>query len=561
MEGLRELIRAEREKVEAGVDSFLEEPVDVEEFIESTDYLGNERDNWIWPSVKEDLIETFQKDHKGNWKYHEVVLDEGIRSGKGEFASLAICYKTYLMLNWRDPQSHYHLSPEARPTVMNISIRESQAIQVVYSKIRGKIERCKWFKNHKFVPDKNIKSEIKLPKEVHIIPGSSTDTSAIGYDLFAAVIDEAAWLIDLPGHDVAEEHYNQLQRRLKNTFPEDWLLIMISSPRYVDDFIERKLEESLTNPKILGKRRPTWKAQPKERYCGEVFSYPPYDDIPIEYKVEFDRDPSRALRDLGAIPSQAIQPFFEEYERVLQNVNPNREDPLPLKESQKGKYTPESPLEQYNRLPEGFHGGIDHYYIHIDLSLNKDRAGFCIGHNNFNRGGMKATIDLMTAFIAYPGKEIDFEEIRQFIQLLKDEKGFKNIKLITLDQFQSADFRQIMINKGYTVERLSVQLAEFQTMKSMIYEGRLDYYKHPLFFNELKRLEQIKGNKVDHAKNSSSDIVDAVAGVCKHLAMSRINRPRPKGFRGKVVRGVGASSRGKTYSLFYPVKRKRTYVE
>jgi len=261
------------------------------------------------------------------------------------------------------------------------------------------------------------------------------------------------------------------------------------------------------------------------------------------------------------LPSQAIQPFFEEYERVEQNINISREDPLPLRENVKGNYLPESPLEQFRRLPESVRGGIDHYYIHIDLALTKDRAGFCIGHNHYKGMEVRATIDLMTVFIAYPGKEINFEEVRQFIQLLKDERGFKNIKLISLDQFQSADFRQIMINRGYKVEKLSIQLAEYQTMKSMIYEERLDYYKHPLFLNELQRLEQIKGNKVDHAKNSSSDLAQSVAGVCRHLAESRIKRPRPKNFTGRVVQGVGATSKGKTQMLFHPAPTKRIYAE
>jgi len=263
----------------------------------------------------------------------------------------------------------------------------------------------------------------------------------------------------------------------------------------------------------------------------------------------------RAYRDFGAIPSLVLEPFFEEYERVTGHVNVNREDPLPELVDDQGNQTPESPREQLARLKHFSANPNARYFIHVDLATGGEdgmgcRCGFAMGHiKTVIRKGEDELpvgyIDLMTRFKASPTREIQFDEVRDFILYFKG-KGF-HIEKCSFDHFQSVDSIQILTNKGITAEVLSIQIDAYMTMKTMMYEGRLDYYNHKGFLNECRRLELKKGNEVSKPRTSTKDLSDCVAGVCYHMADSLMpgNRKRPRRFEGRtMVAGVGTRRTG-----------------
>jgi hypothetical protein len=53
----------------------------------------------------------------------------------------------------------------------------------------------------------------------------------------------------------------------------------------------------------------------------------------------------------------------------------------------------------------------------------------------------------------------------------------------------------------------------YDTLKELILTGRLDYYEDLFLFDELSRLELIKGKTVDHPPRGSKDLADGVAGA------------------------------------------------
>ena len=53
----------------------------------------------------------------------------------------------------------------------------------------------------------------------------------------------------------------------------------------------------------------------------------------------------------------------------------------------------------------------------------------------------------------------------------------------------------------------------YETLKVLIYSGMVELPNNEILLNELRQLNLIKGIKVDHTKNSSKDIADAVVRV------------------------------------------------
>jgi hypothetical protein len=100
--------------------------------------------------------------------------------------------------------------------------------------------------------------------------------------------------------------------------------------------------------------------------------------------------------------------------------------------------------------------------------------------------------------------------------------------LITKDTYQSKDMEQILIEKGYKVEDLSVDtnIEPYNRTKMALYESRILGYEHPTLVIELKGLERNKKKgKVDHRPHGSKDVADGLAGVVYNCETRVIAEP------------------------------------
>ena len=227
--------------------------------------------------------------------------------------------------------------------------------------------------------------------------------------------------------------------------------------------------------------------------------------IPIEYKEDFQRDPTRAWRDLGAHPSQSIESYYPDTQIVERNVNREREDPWDI---QLKKFKDNFKPEMFPRAR----------YIHIDLAQKKDACGFVMGRENGTtvvngEARVKVYIDIMIQLKAPSGKEILFSDVRQLIYDIRD-RGFP-IAQVSYDGWQSIDSIQILNQQNILAEVLSIDrtVEPHETLKSCIQDNRIDYYQHQVFIDEIQGLELVKGVKVDHPPKGSKDVADSVAGV------------------------------------------------
>jgi len=218
--------------------------VDIRTFIDNAEYLNAGKE--CWPSIKDDLEELFTGD------YSESVFCSAVGAGKSFSASIIITYMVYKVLCLRDPQKFFGLARNSQICFINMSVRAEQSKRVVFNEIKGRVDNSPWFRNN-YPPDPGIRSELRFAKGVMVFPGNSKETFPLGFNVLGAVMDEAAWYTDTQTHDAAEEMFNALYSRIKNRFGDKGLLVMISSPRYVDDFMEKKMREAETNKNIFSR--------------------------------------------------------------------------------------------------------------------------------------------------------------------------------------------------------------------------------------------------------------------------------------------------------------------
>jgi hypothetical protein len=514
-------------------------PVNVEEWILGEKYLNLK--STIRRVLLEDIKEFFGRPHEYQWdrKYDEYILCSGIGAGKSFITSVIITYFQHLLLCLRNPQQFFGIADSSKIAILNMSISAQNAKKVIFSEVLHKIYNCLWFQEYGWgdhdarMPDPDCLSELRFKNNTFIIPGASNWQTTVGYNVLVGVIDEAGAMRSRDNKDQAEDIYNSLKRRVGSRFESKGAIVVVGSSLYENDFLEKKISNNLHNPRVLSKRRALWEVKYSD-WTGDVFWVDRinkiiYDKMPNVMNAEIDvipkidfiyeafqSNPTKAYRDYGALPSPTINPFFEQAKIVLDKINRERTN---------------DPIDRNGQFAAWFVPlkGVQ-YYIHIDLAVSGDAAGFCMGHasGKTDKGELKGYIDLMMRFKGSKENPIEFAKIREVIYLLK-KLGF-NIALVTFDSYQSVDSIQILRSKGFKAETLSIDRTTipYNNLKSLIREGRLDYYyiksgnvwqpsPSEVCIRELMQLEDIQGKKIDHPPSGSKDMSDSMAGVVQNL--------------------------------------------
>ncbi len=276
------------------------------------------------------------------------------------------------------------------------------------------------------------------------------------------------------------------------------------------------MEEAKGNPRIFTRRKTTWASKPRHLYSGKTFEMEGY-VIPIEHETEARRNFDRFKRDIMAIPSLALEPYLRQWALVEKAIDVNVVNPF----------------DSSGRLMEWFKTKqLTPHYMHIDLSLTTDATGLAMC---CMQDGV-VYIRYLKRIKARKGEEIDLSEVRAEVYELK-ARGFQ-IQKCTYDQFQSASSIQEFNRMGINAERLSVDkdLSCYETLKEGFYQGKIKMYSGPDLMMDLRRLELVKGRKVDHPANGSKDLADAAAGAVYNCVKHQNN----------FMAWVGGANKGKT---------------
>ena len=325
----------------------IRKPVDVLEFIESPDYYGQGGS----------LFESTRKTYREIWedpnRYQEVVLTGGESIGKSYIAEGNLAYMVYRLSCYENPQAEFGLAPGSDIIFAHQSVTLTKAKKVLLNQCAARIAQSPYFKKY-FMFDKNVKSELRFPKQITIIPLGGSDTSAIGLNILAGILDELNFMQVISNsakttlhvkkeYDQAEQLYGAIIRRIKGRFAKSrkvpGKLFLVSARNYPGDFTSRKCEEAKTDDTIYVMNYAQWDALPPDRYSKEVFLVEVGNEfkqsriiesmeeaveesdvikIPVfPYKKDFERDIEGALRSYGGIATGVKNPFIPQRDLII----------------------------------------------------------------------------------------------------------------------------------------------------------------------------------------------------------------------------------------------------
>jgi len=196
-------------------------------------------------------------------------------SGKTTKASILMWLSWFhLCCLEKSPQLYYDLAPNSIIALMMFSRSERQSRQVTFTEVWNRFQSP--FNKDYFPPSERYSREIRISaNNTCIFAGTSSALSALGYNLYGGVIDEAAYLESIEdsnkavdgNYDAAEEMYQAIYNRMLSRFMKKGklpgLIAMVSSPQFPEDFMSRKIAEAqkVKDSGIFWRRRSTWEAK------------------------------------------------------------------------------------------------------------------------------------------------------------------------------------------------------------------------------------------------------------------------------------------------------------
>jgi hypothetical protein len=522
-------------------DVFEETPVAIEEFVTSEEFLAlpplSEYQYQMIKAMsqvykKETLVQVWGEDEGSKrWKQtcNEIILQLGKGSGKDYTSTIACAYIVYLLLCLKDPAKYFGKPPGDSIDILNIAINAVQANRVFFKGFTTRIDRSPWFKG-RYISKAN---SIEFDKSVTVHSGHSQRESWEGYNVLVVILDEISGfeLESTSGHEQAKTGsaiYKMYRASVASRFPDFGKLILLSFPRFKNDFIQQRYNEVVAQktvtirshdfkvdpelpdgiegnefsveweedeiiayniPRVYALKRPTWEINPTRKIT--------------DFTVDFYSDPVDALSRFACMPPEATDAFFKSREKVeIAFNNPN----LGVTDS--------------GRFAEWFQPEEDkEYYVHVDLAQKHDHCAVAISHvdhwvhtkigGQMTEASPKIIVDAVRFWTPTSTQSVDFTEVKDYIISLKG-RGF-NLRRVTFDRWNSHDMMQQLKAYGINTEILSVAKKHYEDMAMIIMEERLSGPAIKLLIDELLQLRIVR-DKVDHPRKGSKDLADAVCG-------------------------------------------------
>ena len=592
-------------------------PVTIDEFIESEDFLGHDPDFKIWPTLRQDLRDMNPDIWTGEEHIFQTFDGGATGTGKTVKATTTQAYQLYVLNCFKKPVKLWpRLSSNTPLLFVFQSVQERVTKRVIYEPFRSMFTALPFVKRF-LTWDKDKENVLQFDTGIQVVPALAALNNIVGQAIvsaildevnFMAVVEESKQIVGARGQggkfDQAQIIYNNITRRRKSRFitkgPSPGIISVLSSVRYIGDFMDRRMQEirdhEEKNIKVI--TRAQYEAQPAEDYSGKKFrllvgrteyatrvlkdsevegvDFPAGArvlEIPIEYIDDFRRDPEGSLRDVCGIATDVIAPFITQRHKIIAAVMRGTERNLKPwvvnadielgNEDLGGRSMPQI-------IPENLPKDKDKpRFVHVDLAITgsggANRCGIAIvkvdGHMAVtNEDGVTDFVPHFTleqGITIKPSQahELDIEEVRKWIVSLKKYYGI-NIHTVSYDGFESAQSIQMLRKAGIASWAVSMDktMEPYEHLKSALYSDRLDMQDQEILKVELAGLEvNHKKKKVDHPPKGSKDLADAVAGALYTASQNRNTRANT----GTAKAGVSTTKNGRPVTHERPSSQAR----
>ena len=530
---------------------FKEVPVSIDRFLCDSEYLGesNDNGNQIYPGWWDAYHSVFDSQSD----VYEVLLSGATRIGKTSSAVSMMCYMTYLLMCYRNPQKYFGLKEVSRATIAFANLTKDLALGVAYREYHDTLIKSKWFMDHGSKNNSTTRP-IFIPEGNQIeIVAASDGAHLLGMQLWACLMDEVNFAkAGIKDITKSKEHmkkmYDTANARITGTFKLQGRvygkMFTCSSKNtdndYLSEHIEKQLDAGNTHMYLFD--RPQWEVLPSYRFGTEKFYITVGDrykrgfvvpkensdeehlqeyrnegykvlEVPADYEPNFRADYDIALRDIAGISVVGAMGFITQ-EMLTPNISETRKNPffrdyyeigLQDNDTLERNFHIEVVPQELKRLPMN---------IHIDFAEVSDHIGIAGGVQD----GTKNIVDPLTekritmpffkeifqvAIGAPRGDRMSFQKVINFIVWLK-KNGF-NIGVVSTDQYQSSYVRENLAQQGFTCEKVSVDKTEdpYIGLRNLLQDQRLELVKHDLQEVELIHLQRVNG-VINHPPQSNS---------------------------------------------------------
>lgn len=147
------------------------EPVDLETFVTSKDYLG--QDTWGMSDVQKEFLNS-GSDLENGITFFVLMIGKG--GGKNWSVGILFLYTIYKLLCMYDPHSYLDHNKNKAITLINVAINAQQAkknfFDPMVNTLKGAGEKA--FKVFGFNPDSDIQTaQVLFPRNIEVISGNS----------------------------------------------------------------------------------------------------------------------------------------------------------------------------------------------------------------------------------------------------------------------------------------------------------------------------------------------------------------------------------------------------
>lgn len=531
---LKSFISMAEERTESQ-DVWREKPVDLLTFFKSKDFLGESP----YPGKQTEALEAINKiiwsklgqhkplNEKDYIKITEVLLIFGKGSGKDFLASGILAYYAYVLSCMNSPQKFFGFGQGEPIDLINVAINSYQANNVFFKKLKARLASCKWFKQVNNYPKahneyQTTKNQIRFFNNVTAHSAHSEAEAYEGFNPLLVIFDE------ISGYEYknAEFVYNTLRSSAVSRFNDKMLLIFISYPRSQEDFLMQKYNNYLItkDESIFAMIGKSWEVNPKIKRES--------------LQKDYERDPEGAKCKYECIPPAIKQGFFQFPEKIDEVVKVGKKAQCPniiIQETITSRTLANGETKYYSGL-EIYNLNLDPsytYYIGGDGGVESDSYVISLFHGEptpitvvengevveklFN----KPVEDLLLVW--RPSKKerlpVDLLNVADILGMICSQVY---VKKALFDKFNSAEVVQRLISYGVDAEDKNwsnqFQLQLYQNLKNLIYTGQIELLDHTVDYGlnaneELKYIQIINGNKIDHLKDKSKDMSDARAAA------------------------------------------------
>lgn len=547
---------------EASGEVYRVQPVDLETFVTSQDYL--KQSTWGMSQAQKEFLEA-ASDHENGINFFVLFVGKG--GGKNWASGILFLYIVYRLLCMYDPHKYLGKGNSDKAiTLINVAINSQQAEKNFFAPMVSILNNAgpKAFLEFGYVPGEDNKASVVFPKNIQIISANSKAGGIEGYDVLLALADE----VDDSEFYGVDKIVTTLRSSSRSRFRGKEKVIVISYRRYIGSSgkIMEYYNSAVGKAHIYARRYSSWEFHP-------VLTRE-------DFESEFQENPEKAACIYESVDSGSfVDSWIKDPKRIKAAMNLERkwifDWPLPYQTDEVGSESwwekenhgewKQNPLSESSytdsdgvkhrldpySIPIREYGDSKYQYVFVgDPALGSeanggDGYGVVLAHREVikDERGRKFVRPIIDFTFRFTGRmfdqgQVQMSALEDLITSLKDRYGY-NIKIFSFDGWNSASLAQWIAKtyKDAIVHNANlVTTKDYTALRDCLFgesppssgegkketNGGIDLPWHPILFEELRNLREDRSKnpaKIDHPEGGTKDIADALAKACRIIVM------------------------------------------